>query len=154
VAESVEVAVDTESGHVRLTNVLCADDVGKAVNPMLVVGQVEGAVVQAQGYAILENFIVKDGHVQTPFLSNYLIPTVLDIPARVESLILEYADPLGPFGVRGMAEMPFMPLAPAIAAAIHDATGVWIDEFPFTPDRVLRKLMDARASGSGGQQPA
>jgi CO/xanthine dehydrogenase Mo-binding subunit len=140
VAEMVEVEVDTETGHVRLVDVVCADDVGKAINPQLVEGQIEGAVVQAQGYAILENLVTSNGHVQTPFLSNYLIPTVLDVPARVKSVILEYADPIGPFGARGMAEMPFMPLAPAVAAAIKDATGVWIDEFPYTPDRVLRKL--------------
>jgi CO/xanthine dehydrogenase Mo-binding subunit len=100
-------------------------------------------VVQAAGYAILENFVVQDGRVLTPYFSNYLIPTVLDVPEQVRSVILEYAEPNGPWGVRGMAEMPYLPLAPAIAAAIHDATGVWIDEFPYTPDRVLRKLKEA-----------
>jgi CO/xanthine dehydrogenase Mo-binding subunit len=83
---------------------------------------------------------MKEGRVLTPFLSNYLIPTVLDVPERVKSVILEFAEPNGPFGVRGMAEMPYLPLAPAIAAAIHDATGVWINDFPFTPDRILRHL--------------
>ncbi|MCC6192805.1 MAG: molybdopterin-dependent oxidoreductase [Anaerolineales bacterium] len=145
VAEAVEVEVDVETGHVRLVDVICADDVGRAINPRQVEGQIEGAVVQAAGYAILENFIVKDGHVLTPFLSNYLIPTVLDVPERVKSLILEYAEPNGPFGARGMAEMPYLPLAPAIAAAIHAATGLWIDEFPYTPDRVLTRLRAAEA---------
>jgi CO/xanthine dehydrogenase Mo-binding subunit len=140
VAEAVEVEVDTETGHVRLVDVICADDVGRAINPQQVEGQIEGAVVQAAGYAILENLVVHEGRVLTPYLSNYLIPTVLDVPERVKSLILEYAEPNGPFGVRGMAEMPYLPLAPAIAAAIHDATGVWIDAFPFTPDRVLKHL--------------
>jgi CO/xanthine dehydrogenase Mo-binding subunit len=140
VAEAVEVEVDIETGHVRLIDVICADDVGRAINPQQVQGQIEGAVVQAAGYAILENFVVKDGRVLTPFLSNYLIPTVLDVPERVKSVILEFAEPNGPWGVRGMAEMPYLPLTPAITAAIHDAVGVWIDEFPLTPDRVLRKL--------------
>jgi len=140
VAEAVEVEVDIETGHVRLVDVICADDVGKAINPQQVQGQIEGAVVQAAGYAILENFIMRDGRVLTPILSNYLIPTVLDVPERVKSLILEYAEPNGPFGVRGMAEMPYLPLTPAIAAAIKDATGVWIDEFPFTPERVLKAI--------------
>ena len=103
-------------------------------------GQVEGAVVQAAGYAILENFITRNGQVLTPYLSNYLIPTVLDVPERVKSVILEYADPNGPWGVRGMAEMPLLPLVPAIAAALYDATGIWFDEFPFTPDRVYSQL--------------
>jgi len=140
VAEVVEVEVDTETGHVRVLRVWCADDVGTAVNPQLVQGQIEGAVVQAQGYAILENFVQKDGQVLTPHLSTYLIPTVLDVPQEVQSLILEYPDPRGPFGARGMGEMPYLPLTPAVMAAIHDATGVWFDEFPLTPDRVLKAL--------------
>jgi len=140
VAQAVEVEVDTETGHVRLVNVISADDVGKAINPQQIEGQIEGAVVQAAGYALLENFVQKDGYVQTQYLSTYLIPTVLDIPERVQSLILEYPDPLGPWGVRGMAEMPYLPLTPAIIAAVHDATGVWFYEFPLIPERVLRGL--------------
>ena len=100
--------------------------------------QIEGGVVQAAGYAILENFVQNDGYVQTRHLSTYLIPTVLDVPDRVQSLILEYPDPIGPWGARGMAEMPFMPLTPAVIAAVHDATGVWINRFPLTPERVLQ----------------
>ncbi|MEZ4863151.1 MAG: xanthine dehydrogenase family protein molybdopterin-binding subunit [Caldilineaceae bacterium] len=140
VAEAVEVEVDLETGHVRLLEVICADDVGKAVNPQQIEGQIEGAVIQAAGYALMENFIMRDGYVLTPHLSNYLIPTVLDVPPRIRSLILEYGDQVGPWGVRGMAEMPYLPLAPAIGAAIHAATGIWIDEFPYTPDRVWKKL--------------
>ena len=139
-AEVVEVEVDTETGEVRLLKVVCANDVGKAINPMQVQGQIEGAVVQAAGYAMLENFIQKEGYVITSALSNYLIPTVLDIPVEVESIILEYPDPIGPFGARGMGEMPYMPLAPAIVDAVHDATGVWFESFPLTPERVLRGL--------------
>jgi CO/xanthine dehydrogenase Mo-binding subunit len=116
------------------------DDVGKAINPMQVVGQVEGAVVQAAGYALMENFIQKDGFVLTDMLSNYLIPTVLDIPEEVKSIILELAEPNGPYGARGMGEMPYIPLAPAIVDALHDATGVWFHDFPLTAERVLRGL--------------
>jgi CO/xanthine dehydrogenase Mo-binding subunit len=137
VAEAVEVEVDVETGQVRLVNVICADDVGKAVNPQQVQGQVEGAVVQAAGYAILENFIQQDGQVLTKTLSTYLIPTILDIPEKVESIILEYADPRGPWGARGMGEMPYLPLAPAVGAAIRNAIGKWFDQFPYTPERIL-----------------
>jgi CO/xanthine dehydrogenase Mo-binding subunit len=140
VAEAVTAEVDLETGHVRLVKVLCADDVGRAVNPQQVQGQIEGAVVQAAGYAILENFVHEGGYVQTPHLSTYLIPTVLDIPDQVESLILEYPDPIGPWGARGMGEMPYLPLTPAITAALHDATGVWFETFPLTPERVLARL--------------
>jgi CO/xanthine dehydrogenase Mo-binding subunit len=144
VAEAVTVEVDVETGQVHLLDVVCADDVGRAVNPQQVVGQVEGAVVQAAGYALMENFIQQGGRVQTAHLSTYLIPTVLDIPDRVESVILEYPDPIGPWGARGMGEMPYLPLTPAVSAAVHDATGVWFYEFPLTPERVLAGL---RAAG-------
>lgn len=140
VAEVVDLSVDIETGQIRLNRVICADDVGKAVNPQQVQGQIEGAVVQAAGYAILENFIQKDGIPLTKTLSTYLIPTVLDIPKSVESLILEFPDPIGPNGARGMGEMPFLPLTPAIAQALFNATGVWFDEFPLTPERVLTGL--------------
>jgi len=143
VAEAASVEVDIETGHVRLLTVVCADDVGKAVNPQLIQGQIEGAVVQAGGYVLMEDFQEVDGSVHTAHLSTYLIPTVLDIPERVESVILEYPDPIGPRGARGMGEMPFIPLAPAITAAVRDAVGVWFDEFPLTPERVLRGLREA-----------
>jgi len=140
VAQAVEVEVDTETGHLRVIRLLSADDVGKAINPDLIVGQVEGAVVQAHGYAVLEEYKYKDGRVLTDQLSTYLIPTIWDIPDKVESVFVEVPDPNGPWGARGVGELPLLPVAPAIAAAIHDATGVWINEFPFTPERVLRAL--------------
>ena len=140
VAEAVELEVDMETGEIHLCNVVCADDVGKAINPQSIIGQVEGAVVQAAGYTLLENFVQENGYVKTPLLSNYLIPTVLDIPDRIESIIIESSDPRGPWGAKGMGEMPYIPFAPAVASAIHDATGVWMDEFPLTPERVLRNL--------------
>jgi CO/xanthine dehydrogenase Mo-binding subunit len=140
VAEAVELEVDTETGEIVLLRVVCADDVGKALNPQQIEGQIEGAVVQAGGYVLMENFIQQDGYVVTDKLSTYLIPTILDVPKRVDSVILEYADQIGPFGARGMAEMPFVPLAPAILSALHDATGVWFHDFPLTPERVLQGL--------------
>lgn len=140
VAEAAEVEVDTETGQVRLLRVICADDVGKAVHPQQVQGQIEGAVVQAAGYALMENFIQRDGRVMTSTLSTYLIPTILDIPGEVEALILEYPDPIGPFGARGMGEMPFLPLVPAVVAGVHQATGRWFRAFPLTAERVLEGL--------------
>lgn len=142
VAEAVEVEVDTETGEVRLLRVICADDVGCAINPQQVQGQIEGAVVQAAGYALMENFVQKNGQVLTRGLSTYLIPTVLDIPDHIESVVLEYPDPIGPYGARGMGEMPFLPLVPAITAAVRNATGIWFDEFPLTPERVLTRLLE------------
>ncbi len=142
VAEAVEVEVDTETGQVKLNKIICVNDVGRAVNPQQVEGQIEGALVQATGYGLLENFIQQDGYVISKTLSTYLIPTVLDIPGKVKSVILEYADPIGPYGARGMGEMPYLPLVPAISDAVHAATGIWFDKFPLLPEKVFRAIHD------------
>lgn len=140
VAEAIEVEINKKSGKVTIKKVTCADDVGKAINPAQVLGQIEGAIVQASGYAILENFIQDNGYVKTDSLSTYLIPTIMDIPEETSIKILEIADPLGPAGARGMGEMPYLPFAPAVCAAVHDATGVWYDAFPLTEERILKGL--------------
>ncbi|MGB3713449.1 MAG: xanthine dehydrogenase family protein molybdopterin-binding subunit [Candidatus Promineifilaceae bacterium] len=140
VAQIVDLVVDVETGFITIERVVCANDVGKAFNRTQIEGQIEGAVVQAYGYAVMEDLKVVDGRIQNPNLSTYLIPGVLDKPVKVESIIMEIPDPAGPWGARGMAEMPFLPLAPAIAAALYDATGVWFDELPITPERILNKL--------------
>jgi CO/xanthine dehydrogenase Mo-binding subunit len=139
-AQAVEIEVDLETGFIKVLRLVSADDVGLAINPALVQGQIEGAVVQAEGYALTENFITKNGRILTDQLSTYLIPSVLDIPDSVEGVVIEVADPNGPYGARGLGEMPFLPVAPALAAAVHDATSVWFDDFPLTPERVLRGL--------------
>jgi CO/xanthine dehydrogenase Mo-binding subunit len=140
VAHAVEVEVDTGTGDLRVLRVVCADDVGKAINPQQVLGQIEGGILQALGWALCENFITLEGRVLTPNLSTYLIPTSADLPDHVESILVEHPNPIGPWGARGMAEMPYLPLAPAVIAAVHDATGVWFNEFPLTPERVLKGL--------------
>jgi CO/xanthine dehydrogenase Mo-binding subunit len=140
VAQAVELEVDTETGQIRLLKVISADDVGKAINPTQVEGQIEGAVVQAQGYVMMENFITRGGYVLTDQLSTYLIPTILDIPEKVESIVVEIPDERGPWGAKGLGELPYLSLAPAIIGALHAATGVWFDEFPLTPERILRGL--------------
>lgn len=140
VAEAVESEVDLETGEISIKKVICVDEVGHAVNPRSVEGQIEGAIVQAAGYATLENFIQKNGHALTSKLSTYLIPTVLDIPGEVESVIVENPDPIGPWGAKGVGEMPYLPLVPAITASIHDATGIWFDEFPLTAERVSNAI--------------
>lgn len=140
VAQAVQVEVDTETGQVRVLRVTSAHDVGKAVNPQMIEGQIEGGVMQALGYTITENFQTKNGQVLTPYLNNYLMPGVLDIPDRVDSIIMEFPSDVGAYGIRGMAEMPYIPFAAAVIAAVHDATGIWFNEFPLTPWRVLEKL--------------
>ncbi|MCP4421778.1 MAG: molybdopterin-dependent oxidoreductase [Chloroflexi bacterium] len=140
VAQMADVTVDSESGFITVNRIVCANDVGKAINPEQIIGQIEGAVVQAHGYTILEDFQVDKGQVLNPNFSTYLIPGVYDIPKRVDSIIVEDPHPDGPYGVRGMGEMPYLPYAPAIVSAVYDAIGVWFDDFPLTPERVLRGL--------------
>jgi len=140
VAQAVQLMVDTETGQINVEKVFSAHDVGKAINPAQLVGQIEGGVIQALGYVLTENYLEEDGYVKTDKLSTYLIPTVQDVPPVMESIILENPDPNGPFGALGVAEMPYISLAPAVTAAVHDATGIWFDEFPLTPERVLRGL--------------
>lgn len=147
-AQAAEVAVDVETGQVKIEKIYCAIDVGKAINPQQVVGQIQGGLVQSVGYAVLENFVEKDGRVLTPNLSTYLIPTVLDIPDEMDIQVLEIPDPRGPWGARGLGEVMNMCLVPAVTAAVYDATGVWFDHFPLVPEEVLVGLQSAN-----GQRP-
>lgn len=139
-AQAAEVEIDLDTGHVAVKRLVSANDVGCAVNPPQIEGQIEGAVAQSVGWTLLENYVQKDGRAVTQHLSTYLIPTVLDVAEVVEPVILEIPDPQGAFGLRGMAEMPFIPTAAAIGAAIHDAVGVWLDELPYTPERVWNAI--------------
>jgi len=139
-ADAIEVSVNTKTGKVLIKKVVCADDVGKAINPQQVKGQIEGAIVQASGYALLENFIQENGKVKTDSLATYLIPTIMDIPEKTETLIIEDIDPIGPNGAKGVGEMPYLPFAPAVLAAVHAATGIWFNQFPLVEERVLEGL--------------
>jgi CO/xanthine dehydrogenase Mo-binding subunit len=139
-AEAVELEVDLETGRTRVIQVFCANDIGKAINPVQVEGQLQGGLIQSLGYALLENYIEKDGYVLTPNFSTYLIPTALDLPDKIELKILETPDPRGPWGARGVGEMPVLPFAPAVTAAVKDAVGVWYDDFPLLPERIWHGL--------------
>lgn len=140
VAQAVEVEVDTETGELTVLRVVTVVDVGKAVNPSLIQGQVEGAVLQGLGYSVMENFVMKGGITLTSNLSTYLLPTMVEIPASVETIILEQPEPIGPWGARGMGEMPVLCIAPALASAIRNAVGVWLDRLPLTPPVVMGGL--------------
>jgi CO/xanthine dehydrogenase Mo-binding subunit len=150
-AQAVEVEVNTLTGQVQVLSVISVHDVGRAINRQQVEGQIEGCLAQALGYALLENLQTRDGRILTPYLSTYLLPTVLDMPTEITPVILELADPEGPYGARGVAEMALVPFAPAVAMAIHDATGVWLSQQPMTPERVLAAL---NAQPTEGELPA
>jgi CO/xanthine dehydrogenase Mo-binding subunit len=140
VAQAVEVEVNTLTGQVQVLKIISVHDVGKAINKQQVEGQIEGCLAQALGYSLLENFQMRDGKILTQHLSTYLLPTALDMPTEIVPVILELAEPNGPFGARGMSEMAMVPLAPAIASAIHEATGAWLVKQPMTPERVLAAI--------------
>jgi len=141
-SQIAEVEVDTGTGEVALTRVVAAHDTGKTINPQTVEGQVDGGVVMAQGWALIEDFIQQDGYIKTRRLSEYMIPTSMDVPQDITSRLLEVADPLGPYGARGVGEMTMMLLAPAILDAIHDATGIWFNKIPVKAEDVLLALKE------------
>ena len=120
-AHRAVVDVDIELGLVKVVALDTAQDVGKAINPDAVVGQIHGGSAQGMGLALMEEIVVTDGHVRNPSFTDYLIPTILDMPPmQVE--VLEYADPHAPYGVRGVGEPPTISSGPAVAAAVRAAT--------------------------------
>jgi CO/xanthine dehydrogenase Mo-binding subunit len=142
-AVTAEVEVDTETGKVQVKKMVAAYDVGKAINPLSVEGQIEGGTVQGLGYAIMEEMIHKDGIVQNPNLADYYIPTSLDIP-EIKTIIVEYPGHLGPYGAKAIGEPPIVLPAPAIVNSIDNALGIRLYEIPTTPDKVLIALKRAR----------
>lgn len=147
-AEVVEVRVDHETGAIEVLNVICADDVGKAINPQQVRGQIEGCIVQALGYALTEEIIQKEGILFTKNFSTYLVPTIKDIPRALESIIMEIPDPNGPNGAKGMGEIPYGPFAPAFCAAVHAATGIWFNSLPLKQEKVIFNILNKMNTGN------
>ena len=141
-----EVEVDLDTGQVQVLRVTAAHDVGKAINPQGVSGQVEGGVVQGVGYALLEDFIIENGQIQTPNLATYTIPTSLDIP-QVEVIIVEAVSKDGPFGAKGVGEQPIIPTAAAVANAIYHATGIRVRRLPIGPE-ILRRAILKKETGN------
>jgi len=144
-AHAVEVAVDVETGEITVLKSVGAHDVGQAINPDAVAGQIEGGAAQGQGYALSEELIYREGKLQTPSFSEYLIPTAMDVP-RIQAIILESRSGLGPFGAKGIGEPALTPVAPAIANAVADAIGVRVHALPITPEKVVAALAAKTAS--------
>ncbi len=134
-----DVEVDTATGEVRVSDLVTAVDCGRAIHPLMAEGQIEGGALQAVGWATIEEIKMKDDRYLNDRLATYLIPTALDAP-RLKTILIENPYSRGPFGAKGIGELPMDGPAPAVIAAIHDATGVWLDEVPATPERVLEAL--------------
>ena len=145
-AQAVEVAVDTETGEVTVLKSVACHDVGRAINPAAVRGQIAGGSSQGMGYALMEEYLLKDGITQTPSLAEYLIPTSVDFP-DTEVIILESGSGVGPFGAKGIGEPSLTPAPAAVANAVADAIGVRIHDLPLTPERVLEALERKRGIG-------
>jgi CO/xanthine dehydrogenase Mo-binding subunit len=136
------VDVDLDTGEVTVRDVISADDAGRIIHPVLAEGQVEGGTLQAIGYATIEEIKLVDGRYLNDRLATYLIPTALDAP-RLEALLVEKPFSGAPHGAKGIGELPMDVGAPAVVAAIHDATGLWIHDLPATPERILAALTGA-----------
>ncbi|NOZ01163.1 MAG: molybdopterin-dependent oxidoreductase [Deltaproteobacteria bacterium] len=138
-ANVVEVEVDVRTGEVDVLAIHAAHDVGKAVNPTGVEGQIEGGSAQGLGYALMEEVLHQDGRMLNNQFSTYLIPTARDVPP-IKALIVEHPARVGPYGAKGFAEQPLMGIAPAVANAVFNATGVRIRELPITPERLWNAM--------------
>jgi xanthine dehydrogenase D subunit len=135
-AHRAVVDVDTELGLVRVVELACAQDVGRALNPQAVLGQIHGGSAQGLGLAVMEEIQVRDGQIRNPSFTDYLIPTILDMPPmRVD--VLELADPHAPYGLRGVGEPPTISSTPAVVAAIRAATGLPLNRIPVRPEHIV-----------------
>jgi len=142
-AHLAEIEVDTEIGSLKVLRITAAHDVGRAINPTLVEGQIEGGAAQGLGMALMEEFFPGKGE----NLHDYLIPTIGDVPP-VESILIEDPSPAGPYGAKGVGEQALIPTAPAILNALYDAVGIRIRKLPATPDKVRAAILAKSAAGS------
>jgi CO/xanthine dehydrogenase Mo-binding subunit len=137
--QMADVEVDIETGKVKILSYAAAQDVGFAINPTLIEGQIQGAVAQGIGRALMENYVFEKGIIQNPNFLDYRMPTALDLPF-MDVLLVEVKSDIEPFGVRGVGEPPMIPTLAAVANAIHSATGVRLTELPMTPETVFRAM--------------
>jgi CO/xanthine dehydrogenase Mo-binding subunit len=151
-AHFAEVEVDPQSGEVTILRYVAAHDVGKAINPMAVEGQIEGGVVQGLGYTLMEEVVFNEGKIQNPDLQDYYIPTAMDIPP-IESILVESKDPAGPYGAKGIGEPTLIPVAPAIANAIFHAIGIRLTEIPVTAEKLYLAMKKRRTLSNLNRGP-
>jgi len=139
----VKVRVDEETGKVEVLDYVAAHDVGRAINPLLLEGQVYGGVIMGLGYALTEEVLVKDGEIMNANFRDYKLFTAKDC-VNIKAPVIETIDKQGPFGAKGVGEPGCVPTAPAIANAIYDAVGVRIKDLPITPEKVLAAIQEKK----------
>lgn len=140
-SHACQVLVDTETGEVKVERYIACHDVGKAINPDQVIGQIQGGVTQGIGMVLMEEVVMKDGRIMNPGFTDYILPTIRDVP-EIECIVMENPDPGGPFGARGIGEPPLIACGPAVMSAISDAIGKPIRTLPATPERVWRTISE------------
>jgi CO/xanthine dehydrogenase Mo-binding subunit len=145
-ATGVEIAVDTETGRIRVDALVTAGDVGRAINPAIVERQLNGGALMALGSSIAEEMVFENGRLTMNGLADYKIPSFLDVPLHIAALLVEEPHPNAPFGAKGVGESGTFGVTPAIANALCDAAGVRVREMPLTPERVLRAIRAAAGS--------
>jgi 4-hydroxybenzoyl-CoA reductase subunit alpha len=141
----VDIDVDPDTGWITVNKVWIAHDIGKAINPYLVEGQIEGSVYMALGEVLMEEQTFRKGVHKIPSLLEYKSPTFLEMP-EVDTVLIESLDPEGPYGAKEAGQGPLLPVIPAVTNAVYDAIGVRIDDIPITPDKIL-KALELRARG-------
>jgi CO/xanthine dehydrogenase Mo-binding subunit len=147
----VEIAVDTETGHITVERLVSSGDVGRAINPAIVERQLNGAAIMALGSSIGEHLVFEGGRILNASLADYKIPGFLDVPRTVEAELIEEPHPNAPYGAKGVGESGAFAVTPAIANALFDATGVRVREMPLTPERVLRAIRAAAGAPLGDE---
>jgi xanthine dehydrogenase molybdenum-binding subunit len=141
-AQAVEVEVDLDTGEVKVLRVISATDVGKAINPLGLQGQVDGGIIMGIGHALTEEFIVEDGIIFTDYLARYRMPSVTHIPDEIKSIIVEDPTRDGPYGAKGVGEISTMPTAPAIINAVYNACGVRLNRIPVDQDSLSKQIRE------------
>ena len=145
-SQIARIEVDPDTGEVTLHDFVIVQDVGKAINPLAVEGQMQGGAVQSLGIALTEALLYDEaGRLTNPSLLDYRTLTAADLP-NIETIIVEVPSPAGPFGARGVGEPPIVPAPAAIANAVHDATGIRLTQLPLTPERIALALAGNRAA--------
>ncbi|MBM4321420.1 MAG: xanthine dehydrogenase family protein molybdopterin-binding subunit, partial [Deltaproteobacteria bacterium] len=142
--QGAEVEVDEETGEVEILRLAAAHDVGRAINPQTLRGQLIGALAQGVGFALYEQLFSAQGKILNTNFCDYKIPTIQEMSFPIDLDFVETDDPFGPFGAKGVGEPGLVPTAPAIANAIHDAVGVRLHDLPITPEKVLAALRKRR----------
>jgi CO/xanthine dehydrogenase Mo-binding subunit len=137
-AQIVRVEVDPELGKVEVTHLAAIHDVGRVISKSGVEGQIEGGIATGLGYALYENMILKEPGNWVDGFTEYLIPTIKDFPENYRNIILEIPEASGPYGAKGIGEVPLVPTAPAVANAVYDAIGLRVKNLPITPEKLVR----------------